>query len=184
MSADPFPGAGDAESGEGGLLAAEPVAVILVGDHPELAANALLAVHRLLAGGCSQVLFVAAGTIDYAVLDEGVQGSGGFQVPRDAERMRDDRLRALAAHVGQARGIGLAAAARVALGVDPAETAERVCLDVAGRYARPLFVLGRLVFERRRWFHRILHQDTAGGIQRRLERHGLAYAIVPLVVRA
>ena len=72
----------------------------------------------------------------------------------------------------------------VALGTDPVEEVEKLCIDVA-RNCRPVFFfLGKLVFENRRWYHAFLHGRMGDTIQKRLERRGVPLAILPVVVPA
>jgi hypothetical protein len=84
--------------------------------------------------------------------------------------------------VEQARKIGMAAVTCVAVGTDPVVEVERLSVDFARRCPSALFFLGKLVFQNQKWYHPLLHGRTAEAIQRRLERHGLPVAILPMIV--
>ena len=47
-----------------------------------------------------------------------------------------------------------------------------------------IFFSGKLIFEERRWYHKILHNETAYAIQHRLQFAGHTMVILPVRVRA
>ncbi|HZN93671.1 MAG TPA: hypothetical protein VFB81_13260, partial [Myxococcales bacterium] len=53
---------------------------------------------------------------------------------------------------------------------------------IAKEFPRALFFAGKLVFERERWFQRILHNETAYQLQRRLQFAGLNAMVLPVRV--
>jgi hypothetical protein len=59
------------------------------------------------------------------------------------------------------------------------DEAERLCLDVAKEFPRITFFEGQLVFGRERWYQRILHNETAYAIQKRLQWAGKTVVILP-----
>jgi hypothetical protein len=50
-------------------------------------------------------------------------------------------------------------------------------------FPRSVFFLGALVFEKDNLYHRILHNETALGIQKRLQFAGLETVVLPIRVR-
>jgi len=54
--------------------------------------------------------------------------------------------------------------------------------EVAKEYERSIFFAGKLIFEQERWWDRLLHNETAYQIQRRLQFAGLAMVILPVRV--
>jgi len=83
-------------------------------------------------------------------------------------------------YVSLAQGLGLAATARMAMGTEAVETATQLCREVAKEFPRALFFAGKLVFEQERWYQRILHNETAYQIQRRLQFAGLNAMVLPV----
>ncbi len=85
-------------------------------------------------------------------------------------------------YVDLARRLGLAAEYRMAVGTEALATAEKVCLELSREYPRAIMFAGKLVFEHERWFQRLLHNETAYSIQRRLQFAGLNAMVLPVRV--
>jgi hypothetical protein len=63
-------------------------------------------------------------------------------------------------------------AVRYAIGTDAVDEAEKLCLQIAREFPRATFFTGQVVFERETWLRRLLHNQTAYAIQRRLQLAG------------
>jgi hypothetical protein len=85
-------------------------------------------------------------------------------------------------YVGMARRMGYYAEYRFALGTDPIEELEGICVDLSREFRGVTVFAGQLVFQRETLFTRSLHQETAFAIQRRLQFRGLAVVILPIRV--
>ena len=61
---------------------------------------------------------------------------------------------------------------------------DRLCSigEISHTYERAMFFAGKLIFERERWWDRLLHNETAYQIQRRLQFAGLPMVILPVRV--
>ena len=57
-----------------------------------------------------------------------------------------------------------------------------VCATVAREFPRSVFFLGKLIFEHERFFQRLLHNETAYQLQRRLQFAGLNAMVLPVRV--
>jgi hypothetical protein len=68
------------------------------------------------------------------------------------------------------------------LGTEAVETVEQLCLELANEFPRAIFFTGKLIFQREKWHHRILHNETAHAIQRRLQFRGLQAIVLPIRV--
>ena len=94
------------------------------------------------------------------------------------------------------RGCGTAAALVTHVTVDPADPAfgtpskpigpfyepaeaERLCLGVMRSFPIVTFFGGKVVFERERWYQRLLHNETALAIQKRLYWAGATMVVLP-----
>jgi hypothetical protein len=62
------------------------------------------------------------------------------------------------------------------------DAGEQLAREVAREYPRSIFFMGRLIFEREPWFGRILHNQTAYRLQRRLQFAGLNAMVLPVRV--
>jgi hypothetical protein len=61
----------------------------------------------------------------------------------------------------------------MAIGTDVLDEGEELCTEIAAEFPKALFFLGKLIFERERFFQRVLHNETAYQLQRRLQFAGL-----------
>ena len=68
---------------------------------------------------------------------------------------------------------------RHAIGTDAVAEAERLCRQVMADFPCVTFFGGKIVFARERWYQRILHNETAGAIQKRLYWLGATMVVLP-----
>jgi hypothetical protein len=146
-----------------------PTAVLLVSSFGGLGLHTLLNAVRLFPRHFQGVVFVCVGVID----------SGRFKGPEAIDDLRAETEATLAKFVEAAKRLGLPAASRAAVGTDPVEEAERVCLEVAKEYPGAVFFAGQVVFPQEGLLHRLLHNQTALAIQRRLQWAGQSMVILP-----
>jgi hypothetical protein len=78
--------------------------------------------------------------------------------------------------------LGIPSEHRLAVGTDAVEEAERLCREVMGRFPVVTFFGGKVVFARERWYQRLLHNETALAIQKRLYWLGATMVILPAKV--
>jgi hypothetical protein len=107
--------------------------------------------------------------------------------PQAESRYRSDEVRDRTAadlrrYVELAAGLGLAADSRMAVGTEAVATAVDLCISIAAEFPRSLFFAGKLIFERERWYQRLLHNETAYQLQRRLQFAGLNAMVLPVRV--
>jgi len=57
-----------------------------------------------------------------------------------------------------------------------------LCGQVAKEFPRCLFFAGKVIFHRERWYQRVLHNETAYQLQRRLQFAGLEAMVLPVRV--
>jgi hypothetical protein len=69
------------------------------------------------------------------------------------------------------------------LATDVVESAVELCKEVAGEFPRSTVFTGQLTFRLEKFYHRLLHNETAFAIQRRLQWDGLTTVIMPIRVR-
>ena len=140
-----------------------PTAVLLVGGYGGMGVHALLTIQKLFPGHFRNIIFISIGVIDAATM-KGVQ---------EVDRLREQTQESLRNYVDLAHRFGLAAESRMAIGTDVLDEGEELCSAVAAEFPRALFFLGKLIFERERFYQRILHNETAYQLQRRLQFAGL-----------
>src|SRR5437016_308422 len=146
-------------SGPRALDPAAPTAVLLVGGYAGLGIHSLLSVERLFPGYFKNFVFVSVGVID----------SASFVNVEAVDEVRDRTAADLRRYVELATGLGLAADSRMAVGTEAVATAADLCVQIAAEFPRSLFFAGKLIFQRERWYQRVLHNETAYQLQRRLQ---------------
>ena len=151
----------------------KPTAVLLVGGYGGLGIHSLLTLFRMLPNYFRQVIFVSVAVID----------SGSFKGAEEVRNLEARTNEDLARFVGLARRLGISAASRMSVGTEPVEEAEGLCRQIAEEFSRGTFFAGQLVFQREKWYQRILHNETAFAIQRRLQWEGVPMVILPVRVR-
>ncbi|HEX9291939.1 MAG TPA: APC family permease [Anaeromyxobacteraceae bacterium] len=159
--------------GEHGTLSPKlPTAVLLVGAYSGLGIHQLLTIQRLFPGHYKNFVFLSVGVIDSATM-KGVE---------EVEAVRAQTEQNLKRYVDLARRLGLAADYRMAIGTEAVAEAERLCVEVSREFPRAIFFAGKLVFEQERWYQRLLHNETAYQLQRRLQFAGLNAMVLPVRV--
>jgi len=145
-------------------------AVLLVGGYGGLGIHALLSVQRLFPGHFWNFVFVSVGVIDAAAM-KGID---------EVDRVRDRTEAALTHYVELARKLGLAADYRMDVGTEAVAGAERLSAQIAKEFPRSIFFMGKLIFAREGWFFRVLHNNTADQLQRRLQFAGINAMLLPV----
>jgi hypothetical protein len=105
--------------------------------------------------------------------------SGNFKGVEEVEHLRARTQEGLDRYVALARRFGLKSTGMMLVGTDPVSECAELCIQVSRRFTRVTFFAGKLVFQREKWYHRILHNDTAFALQRRLNWQGLPVLILP-----
>jgi hypothetical protein len=149
-----------------------PTAVLLVGGYGGMGVHAMLSVQRLFPGHFRNFVFVSVAVIDAATM-KGLD---------EVERARANAEHALTQYVALAHHYRLPAEYRVALGTDVLDAGTAVCEEVARAFPRSVFFLGKLIFERETVFQRLLHNETAYQLQRRLQFSGMNAMVLPMRV--
>jgi len=131
-----------------------------------------LTIQRLFPDYFRNFIFVSVGVIDSAKL-KGVQ---------EVEEVRDNTRESLESYVKLAGNLGFAADYRMEISTEVVDMAQKLCLDLRKDYPRLIVFAGQLVFKEERWFQRILHNETAYQLQRRLQFSGINTMILPIRV--
>lgn len=150
-------------------------AVLIVAGEDSAPDRAFEAIRSRFGDYYDQIIFLSIGLVDYQVIDDVESAKIGTYVRTTARG-------AVTTCIEQARKAGMAAVTCVAIGTDPVTEVEKHSVEFAQKWPHVMFFLGKIVFERERWYHSLLHGRTADAIQRKLERRGLPVAILPIVV--
>ena len=148
-------------------------AVVLVGGYGGIGIHTLLQIERVFPKQFRQVVFVSAGIVD----------SGVFKGPEAIEALRERTRSDLERYVRLAHArLGWRADLDLVIGTDVVQELERLCREICLRFPRSVFFAGQLVFRRSSWWHRLLHNETAYAVQRRLQFAELPMVLMPIRV--
>ncbi|HXQ22250.1 MAG TPA: APC family permease [Candidatus Acidoferrales bacterium] len=147
-----------------------PTAVLLVTGYNGLGIHSFLSIPRLFADHFKQFVFVSVGVID----------SSKFKGAAEVEHLRQSTEEFLRRYVGFCNSQGLRAESRYALGTDTIDILVQLCGQVAKEYPRAVFFSGKLIFEEETFLTRLLHNQAALTLQRRLQFAGLQTVVLPI----
>jgi amino acid transporter len=147
-----------------------PTAVFIVGGSRGGGLHALLWVQRMFPGHFRNMVFVNARTVDAHAYG----GEGEIEVLRaKAERSLADFTAFCVSH-------GIPATSRLGFGTDPVDTLTAMCRALSEEFPNAVFFTSRLVFRQDNLLTRLLHNQAALAIQRRLHFDGLQMIILPM----
>lgn len=151
----------------------KPTAVVMVAAYGGLGIHTVLNLFRAFPGHFKNLVFVSVGVLD----------SGGFKGEDAVDALTERTVGALEQYVSLACGLGVPATYRYAIGTDAVEEAEKLCRQLAAEFHGCTFFAGKVIFQRERWYQRLLHNETAYLVQKRLQWAGLTMVILPAKVR-
>jgi amino acid transporter len=148
----------------------KPVAILLVGGYSGLGRHSLLTLLRMFPHHFAGVVFLSVAVVD----SESFKGAD--QLAALEARTRQNLL----CYEHYARSLGLPAASMFSVGTEVAVEVEKSAEELSRRYPRALFVAGQLIFEEDTFWNRVLHNETAFMVQKRLQRRGMPMIVVPV----
>jgi hypothetical protein len=154
------------------ILRDEPVATMLVSGFSGLGVHTVLSVQTLFPHQFKSYLFVSVGVIDSAI----------FKGEAELEALKRHTIEDLEKYVDFAHKLGFKADYRYEIGTEAVQSVVGVCEEVRKEFPRSIFFLGQLVFENDKFYYRLLHNETAFAIQRRLQFAGLQAVVLPIRV--
>ena len=150
-----------------------PTAVILVGGYNGLGIHTALAAMQAFHGYFKNLVFVSVGVID----------SSAFKSHVEMEAVTTNTRAAMERYVKVAQQLGVPATYRLSVGTDPVDELEKLCPQIAKEFPNSNFFAGKLIFQRERWYHTMLHNQTAFALQRRLQWAGIPLLVLPIRVK-
>ena len=115
--------------------------------------------------------------VSVAVVD-----SGSFKGVHEVDNLRGRVETDLQKYVALARRLGWNSDYRIGHGIDSVAELTRLCLQLSRDFPRVVFFAGKLLWKREGWYQRLLHNETAYQVQRRLQWKGLPMTVLPLRV--
>jgi len=159
-------------TGSGGLDKNAPTAVIAVDKFSGFGLHQVMNVHQLFPRHFKNFIFVSVAVVD----------SGNFKGADEVERLEANTRENLEKYVTWCRRQGLQADYRMALDTEAVDRIVEICREITKEFPRAVVFMGKLIFKKEEWYHRLLHSETAMSIQRRLQFEGVQSIV--LAVRA
>lgn len=150
-----------------------PTAIILVGGYSGLGVHTMLNALRYPPNYFKNLVFVSAGVVD----------SGNFKGEEAMVELRQHTEDSLARYVDLANRFGFPSTSFMAIGTDPVDELEHLCVDVVKRFPQSVIFAGQLMFSRDSIIQHLMHNQTAFSLQRRLHWDGVPMVILPTRVR-
>jgi hypothetical protein len=116
------------------------------------------------------VVFVSIAVVD----------SDSFKGATEIEALEKRTQQNLAKYEQFGAVLGLKATSAYAVGTEVAVEAERLATDLVRRFPKGLVVAGQIIFEEDTAYNRLLHNETAFLIQRRLQHAGVPMVVLPV----
>ncbi|MBV8357862.1 MAG: APC family permease [Deltaproteobacteria bacterium] len=110
----------------------------------------------------------------------GVIGSGSFKGAEEIENLRRHTEAQLSKYVALINHYGYCADYCYALGIDAIDELERLAHKLIQRFPRAVFFVAKLIFEREGFWHKVLHNQVAFGLERRLQLAGLHVVVLAI----
>ena len=151
----------------------EPTAILLAGGFNSFGLHTLLSIVRYFPGLYKNFIFVSVAEID----------SGSFKGAAEMQALRDATKHAMEKYVKVTRRHGFPADYRMETATDVPTAVIDLCRSIMNEYPRATVFTGQLVFHRETLADRILHNQTAFAIQRRLQWEGIPVVIMPIRVK-
>jgi amino acid transporter len=147
-------------------------AAVLVPSYGGVGIHTVLNVFRSFPNHFKNLVFISVGVID----------SGGFKGADCIESLEANTEAMLKKYLSLATELGIPSTYRMAVGTEAIVEAEKLCRAVMIEFPLVTFVGGKVVFAREQWFQRLLHNETATEIQKRLYWMGATMVILPAKV--
>lgn len=150
----------------------EATAILLVGGYSGFGLHIWLSVVREFPKLYKNFIFVSVGEID----------SGSFKGIAEIDALKKSVENDLIKYVQLVRSYGFPADYRMGIGTDVADTATELCEALVKEFPKSTVFTGKLIFREENPFQKILHNETAFAIQRRLQWIGITTVILPVRV--
>jgi amino acid transporter len=148
----------------------EMTAIQLVSDFNGFGVHTILSVIRNFPNLYKNFIFTSVAVVD----------SGSFKGAEEMKNLEEAVKRTLQKYVDLARHLGFAADCRFAVGTDVVETATQLCKDIKAEFHRSTVFTGKLTFRHEKFYHKMLHNETAFAIQRQLHWDEITSVTLPI----
>jgi K+ transporter len=145
-------------------------AVQLVTGFHGFGVNTYYSITKNFPGVYENFIFVSIAVVD----------SGTFKGSAEVNALAESTKKSLIKYVDLAQDMGFAADYRVDIGTDVVDIAIPMCKNIAKEFPNSTFFTGQIVFRHENPFQKVLLNETAFAIQRRLQYSGITTVILPI----
>lgn len=149
-----------------------PTGVFIVGTSRGGGLHALLWVQRMFPGHFRNFLFIMARTVDS-------QAYGGVE---SIQQMKEEGSASLSYFVDFCHSHGLASTSYLGFGTDAVESIAEISDRVRCEFPSAIFFTSKLITETENFMTRLLHNQAALALQRRLHLEGIQMVILPMKI--
>jgi amino acid transporter len=147
-------------------------AILLVSGFNGFGLHTLLSIVKNFPNVYKNFIYVSVAEVD----------SGSFKGTAEIEALKESVKKGLMKYVKITRSHGFPADYRTDIATDVIESVTELVSSTVREFSRSTVFTGKLVFKHETPFQRILHNETAYAIQRRLQWNGIAAMILPIRV--
>ena len=145
-------------------------AIQLVSSFNGFGVHTLFSIVRSFQGLYKNFVFISVAVVDQSSF----KGKDGL------DELKKSTEESLKKYVELARAMGFPAEYRMAVGTDVVDAATGLCQEVSSEFSKSTIFSGRLAFRFEKFYHRLLHNETAFAIQRRLQWSSITNVILPI----
>jgi amino acid transporter len=148
----------------------EMTAIQLVSDYNGFGVHTILSVIRNFPNLYKNFIFTSVAVVD----------SGSFKGAEEMKNLEEAVKGKLQKYVDLTRHLGFASEYRCAVGTDVVETATELCKSIKKEFHRSTVFTGKLTFRHEKFYHKMLHNETAFAIQRQLHWDEITSVTLPI----
>jgi amino acid transporter len=149
-----------------------PTAAVMVGGFSGFGLHQIMSIQMQFPDYFKNFIFVSVGVLD----------SGTFKGAEGVEKMEEDTKSHLEKYVSWCHQNGWASDYRMAVGTETITPLKELCQKVKEEFPNATFFAGKLIFQNEKFYHRLLHYETAYSLQRRLQFAGISVIVLPIRV--
>lgn len=148
----------------------EMTAIQLVSNYSGFGIHTFLSIMATFPKVYKNIIFVSVAVMD----------SGSFKGAEEVDSLEESVKNSLEKYVTLARKLGLPATYRMCLTTDVVQAAVSLCKDIREEFPKSTVFAGQLTFRLEKFYHKMLHNETAFAIQRNLQWEGITTVILPV----
>lgn len=150
----------------------QPTAAFMVGKNSGVAMHALLWAQRMFPGHFKNFIFISSGIVD-------VQSFGGQHSLEQMQKETEGKLNYFVEYCHQHEQ---PAVSFCSYGTDPVVLLTRLAEKITVQFPNTIFFASKLIFAKDNWITRLLHNEAAFSIQRKLHLKGIQVVILPIKI--